>query len=183
MSNHFQKLVTNGYRRKNTETENPQWLIVSVGIDFNLPGKNPAMKGKIMFKTQSLLEKVNGNITGPMSPVLAAKSVAAQLNIPLNGLSRIWWTTGSIHQAKDEETGYDTLLIGSNYNNCKQIFMMVDSGYDVIPVAFGWSDESDPTITPAYEKSNIRKLSQQDITSVFKHCFENWEKVFTIEEE
>jgi integrase len=140
----------------------------------------------IHFKTYSLLESKDGEITGPMSPVMFANEFASQINLEFTGLARLSFEDDEIHNVYEDGfkrglTGYDTLLIGRRYKNNKFIAMAIDMGVSGVPVAFSYYKERQPVLSAAYQKAKFEKyLTEADIKAILDYCHDNYEQVFEI---
>ena len=103
-----------------------------------------------MSKFQGLLhKKEDGTITGPMSPLLAAKAFSQQMEQPYNGLVRYRYGQN-----------YDNLIMRQKYNNAVLYCMFIDMGVSYLPVGLWVSDGKDKeaTITPLY----LKELERMD---------------------
>ena len=127
-------------------------------------------------KFQSLLREENGQVKGPMSPVLFAKEAVKQVGSAMDGLCRVWFDDEQIHNIYEKGeglTGHDTLLILTRYENCSMIQMFVDEGGPGIPVAMMFTDDEDVIITPQYKKTSYaRNLKYKEIQEIMKKAYE-----------
>jgi len=136
------------------------------------------MKTSFTFHIQSLLETKDGKVTGPMSPVLFAKEMAAQTETKYNRLARVWFEDEQILQEYEEDglTGYDILLVGCQYKTDLLLRLWVDRGSSGLPVAMGYRSDGDILLTPIYEKSEFaRKLTANEIKDLFDYVFTHTE--------
>jgi hypothetical protein len=132
------------------------------------------MTTSFVFSIQSLLEIKDGKVTGPMSPVLFAKEMAAQTETKYNRLARVWFEDDQILQEMEEDglTGYDTLLVGCQYKTDLLLCLWIDRGTGGLPVAMGYQSDGEILLTPIYEKSDFaRKLTVTEIRALFDYVF------------
>lgn len=133
------------------------------------------------FSIQSLLSVGKGdNIRGPMSPLLFAQEMATGAAFKFNRLARVWFDNEHIHQNYEDgvTTGYDTLIIGTQYENDLWLSLWVDSGIGGIPVAMRYRSDTEITLTSVYERSEfIEKLSAGEVQLIFNHIFDNPELI------
>jgi hypothetical protein len=117
------------------------------------------MTTSFVFSIQSLLEIKDGKVTGPMSPVLFAKEMAAQTETKYNRLARVWFEDDQILQEMEEDglTGYDTLLVGCQYKTDLLLCLWIDRGTGGLPVAMGYQSDGEILLTPIYEKSDFAR--------------------------
>jgi len=116
----------------------------------------------------------DGKATGPMSPVLFAKEMAAQTETKYNRLARVWFEDDQILQVMEEDglTGYDTLLLCCQYKTDLLLWLWVDRGIGGLPVAMGYQSDGEILLTPIYEKNAFaRKLTVAEIRQLFEHVF------------
>ena len=100
------------------------------------------------MKFQGLLEKKeDGSITGPMSPVLAAREVAKVMNFRIHGLVRVWG---------EGVDGYDHLIIKTNWrmkgSPVSSYHMFIDTGSSVIPLGSWFTNDKESYITEVYRE-------------------------------
>jgi hypothetical protein len=135
----------------------------------------------IKFSIQNLLsKKENGNISGPMSPLLFAQEIALQGEFKFNRLARVWFEDERIHQIREDGgfTGHDTLIIGSQYTNDFWLSMWVDSGVGGIPVAMCYQSDMEIILTPVYSKHRFEiKLTIEQLSEIFQSIFNSPEIV------
>ena len=119
------------------------------------------------YEFQGLLCKdKDGGISGAMSPVMAAKNIAKEMKIPLNGLIRV-----QNNQAYSYT--YDHLIIKSNtIKGSAIISMFIDMGVSLILAAIQNSDGS-IIITPIYKKQLLERDSHLDNLEAPKRCKDN----------
>lgn len=133
------------------------------------------------------MRKEDGRITGPMSPVEAAKNICKQLGETFSVLSRVSFDDPEVNNQYEDRrslTGYDTLLIGTNYKDGQRdLRMFVDMGCRALPVALMLSDDTEPTVTPIYRNSPMaKKLSNARLREIMRHCFQEWDDVMAVRE-
>jgi hypothetical protein len=137
------------------------------------------------FRLQNLLHKnKDGKITGAIAPVAAARDFAFQMQITCSGLFRVWFDDEMVHNVYEgkgnkERTGYDTLIIVSQYPNVVQLAMFIDGGSSGTPVGIWFSNDNEPvTLTPAYEnKKYHKKPSDEELEEIFQECVKQWQIV------
>jgi hypothetical protein len=141
------------------------------------------------YTFQKLLEKKDGKVSGPMSPVLFMKEMRKQIGDPYNRLVRVHLNDSHIHnwnegkRTEPEWTGCDTLLLAiETTKGVEMIAMWVDEGTGGCPVAMYLTKEDDLTITPIYDKNTkyAVKLTFTEIKEIMKAAFE--QKEFEIPE-
>ena len=139
---------------------------------------------QLKFSVQPLLTRKGGKISGPMSPLLFAKEMMAQLDMRYNRLARIWFKDEPVFQRCEygEQTGYDTIIIGSKYSDGLWLSLWIDEGTKGLPVAMAFEGEAIRT-TSIYERAEyLRKLTTAEITQVFDYLFVNQHELNIIEE-
>ncbi len=137
------------------------------------------------FSVQPLLTRIGGKISGPMSPLLFAKEMMEQLQMKYNRLGRIWFKDEPVFQRCEygEQTGYDTLVIGTQYANGLWLSLWVDEGTRGLPVAMAFAGGA-IKITPTYDFVKYsRKLSVGEIEQVFDYLFTHPHELDIIVEE
>ncbi|MBS0027223.1 hypothetical protein ACTJJ0_12220 [Chitinophaga sp. 22321] len=128
------------------------------------------------FTIQNLLSRKGDKISAPMSPMLFAKEMASQRKEKFNRLARVWFEDETIHQVQEDGgyTGYDTLIIASQFANDLSLTLWVDEGTQGIPVALAFQSDKEVIITPAYSEAKYaRKLSVSEIEEIFTYVFDN----------
>lgn len=128
---------------------------------------------RLNFSVQPLLTQKGSKFSGPMSPLLFAREMMEQLQMKYNRLARIWFRNEPVFQRCEygEQTGYDTLIIGTQYANELWLSLWVDEGTRGLPVAMAFAGEA-IKITPIYDFVKYsRKLSVGEIEQVFDHLF------------
>ena len=134
-------------------------------------------QGEFKLRVQNLLKIDDEKVSGAMSPVLFAQEACKQLDIRLSGLARVWFDNERTHQAIDENTGYDTLVIMENYENARCLFMFIDGGSSGVPVGMMFND-SDLVLTPIYKNhKNLVKPDPSEIKKVFQYIFDHPETI------
>jgi hypothetical protein len=132
------------------------------------------MTTSFVFTIQSLLEVKDGKVTGPMSPLLFAREMTAQMETKYNRLARVWFQDEQILQQSEGGglTGYDALLIGTQYKTDLLLRLWVDIGTGGLPVAKAYQSNPEILLAPIYEKSDFaRKLTVAEIRQLFDHVF------------
>ena len=120
-----------------------------------------------MYKFQGLLSRDNeGNITGPMSPILLIKGVAKELGFRLSGLIRV-------DNNQCYNSGYDHLITKTKYKNCNVYRIFVDQGTGTLPVALFVDKDDEPIMTPIYLKEIKRMEYHRDQVELPKRNKEN----------
>lgn len=108
-----------------------------------------------------LIRHSEGKINGPMSPMLAAKTLVEQGAIfDFNRLIRVHWDdplTLQVNEGtrrKPEWTGMDTLMAGRVTANGKiYLALFLDMGHELLPIAIDFdNDDEEPTITSIYHE-------------------------------
>jgi len=139
------------------------------------------MKQDFEFKIYSLLTmEAKDKISGPMSPLLFAREIAAQMEFKYNRIARVTFSDVKLHQVYegDSLTGHDTLIIGHQYNNDLWLSLWVDKGVGGMPVAACFQSDLELTITPIYAKATFaRKLIDSKIMEIFKSIFNDSETI------
>ena len=132
------------------------------------------MKDSFSFTIQSLLERKEGKVTCPMSPVLFAKEMASQMKTKYNRLARVWFDDEQTLQQVEEDglTSYDTLILACVYKKDLLLSLWIDRGAGGLPVAMGYQSDGDVLLTPIYEESAFaRKLTAEEIHQLFDYVF------------
>jgi hypothetical protein len=132
------------------------------------------MKHSFAFHIQSLLERKDGKVTGPLSPFLFAKETARQMDMKFNRLARVWFDDEQILQQIEDDglTGYDCLILGCQYKDDLLLSLWVDQGVGGLPVALSYQSDREILLTPIYEKSDFaRKLTAEEIRQLFDYVF------------
>ena len=134
------------------------------------------MKNSFAFHIQSLLERKEGKVTGPMSPLLFAKEMAGQMEMKYNRLSRVWFDDEQIFQQVEDGglTGYDSLILACAYKHDLLLSLWVDQGVGGLPVALCYQSDREVLLTPIYQNSDFaRKLTVEEIRQLFDHVFDH----------
>lgn len=134
------------------------------------------MSTTLEFRIQNLLEKKDGKISAPMSPMLFVQEVTKLIGEKFNRLARVWFEDETIHQRKEDGgyTGHDILIIGAQYSDDLKLTLWVDEGMGGVPVAMEFQSDGELIITPIYHNTQYhRKLSNEQIKEIFNHLFEN----------
>jgi hypothetical protein len=137
------------------------------------------------FRIQNLLSQKDGKVSGPMSPMLFAEEMAKSATTRFNRLARLWFDDERINQRKEDGglTGFDTLLIGTVYENDLLLTLWVDTGTGGIPVAMGFLSDGEVLFTQAYKKEVFaKKLSKAEISEIFQSVFGNVHQIDIKEE-
>jgi hypothetical protein len=132
------------------------------------------MKHSFAFHIQSLLERKDEKVTGPLSPFLFAKETARQMDMKFNRLARVWFDDEQILQQIEDDglTGYDYLILGCQYKDDLLLSLWVDQGVGGLPVALSYQSDREILLTPIYEKSDFaRKLTAEEIHQLFDYVF------------
>jgi len=144
------------------------------------------MKEPIKFKVQPLLSRKNGKIFGPMSPMCFANEMAEAADVKFNRLGRIWFDDERINQRREDGglTGFDTLVIGTVYENDIWLSLWVDLGVGGLAIAMAYrSDNGEVTMTPAYRSEAFAvKISEEDAGVIFSFIFQHMEMISIKEE-
>lgn len=124
------------------------------------------LKGLIM-KIHNLCNLEEGVISGPLSPMMFAQDVMEQLQIRFDGLCRVCFDDNLL-QAKDEPTGYDTVMVLSEYENIFILTMLLDMGAGGFPIAYFEQKENKVVFSEIYqEEQNLFKPKNKEIKEVF----------------
>jgi hypothetical protein len=129
-----------------------------------------------------LLHEKDGEVRGPMSPVLFAREMADHMEEPMHGLARVLFDDVETHQVYEGKgktglTGYDTVLVQTRYANCEVLQMYTEYSNGGIPVAVAHSDELEQgeqavTVTPLYQTAPMeKKLTKAQILAIFKAAY------------
>ncbi|HZY37396.1 MAG TPA: hypothetical protein VFE53_12140 [Mucilaginibacter sp.] len=130
----------------------------------------------LKFNIQSLLSEKEGNVSGPMSPMLFAKEMALSADFKFNRLARVWFDDERINQKREDGglTGHDTLIIGTVYKNDVWLSLWVDLGVGGMPIAMVYQSDNEVEITPVYlQEKYTRNLSASEIGEIFNFVFSN----------
>jgi methyl coenzyme M reductase alpha subunit len=131
-------------------------------------------KQQFTYSIQPLLEEKEGNISGPMSPVLFAKEMASQVGFKYNRLARLWLADERINQCREDGglTGHDTLIIGAVYKDNVWLSLWVDTGVGGVAVASAFRSDRSIDFVELYRRQPyVSKLSQNQITDIFQSIF------------
>lgn len=133
-----------------------------------------------MFSFQNLLQinKKDGSIEGPMSPVLMANNFSKFLEIRYHGLVRIrmdeeinnWYEDQSPEgRVKTGLTGCDQLVLITKIREGYMLSYAIDMGSEYMPVATKFSPDDYCTVTPIYLKDTRfeKKLSKDQLNAMF----------------
>ena len=122
---------------------------------------------EIKYSFQGLLERVEGDkVTGPMSPVTTAKTIAKVMEIGLNGLVRV-----DNNQAINHT--YDHLIILTRYKDKSvTLSLIVDTGTGILPICSLYPD-GELIITPLYKTEVVKKEEHLRNLEAPKRCKEN----------
>jgi len=134
----------------------------------------------LKFIIQSLLSEKDGNVSGPMSPMLFAKEMALSADFKFNRLARVWFDDDRINQKREDGglTGHDTLIIGTVYKNDVWLSLWVDSGVGGMPIAMVYQSDNEVEITPVYlQEKFARNLSASEIGEVFNFVFNDINRI------
>lgn len=133
---------------------------------------------KLTYTIYGLLYKDNDKIGGAMSPVCFANEMAKGLEFKYNRLGRVTFNDEEVHNIYERGeglTGYDTLIIATVHKNDIEVRLFVDMGCNGLPIAMMFKTDTEPTITPIYQKREFaRKLTDDEIKELFKHIFDNF---------
>jgi len=143
------------------------------------------MENKLKFRIQSLLSNKNGQISGPMSPMLFAKEMAKSVGFKYNRLARVWCEDERTNQQYEDGglTGHDTLVIGMIYENDVWLSLWVDTGVGGIPIAMAFKSELEIDFAPAYKKERFAKsLTEAEVTEIFDSIFSDTDQLKIKEE-
>jgi hypothetical protein len=124
----------------------------------------------LKFQIRSLLTQKGDTVSGPMSPMLFAEEVAKSGNFKFNRLARLWFDDERINQEREDGglTGFDTLLIGTTYDNDLLIMLWVDMGTGGVPIAMAFQSDKEVDFTQVYTKTTFAKhLSETDTKQIF----------------
>ncbi|QEM07883.1 hypothetical protein DIU31_031890 [Mucilaginibacter rubeus] len=133
-------------------------------------------KQQFTYSIQSLLEKKEGSISGPMSPMEFAKEVAQQVGFKFNRLARLWFADERINQRHEDGglTGHDTLIIGTVYTNDIWLSLWVDSGVGAVAIAMAYRSDGSIDFTDLYRQQHyVCKLSRQQVKDIFQSVFDD----------
>ncbi|WDF55794.1 hypothetical protein [Mucilaginibacter sp. KACC 22063] len=131
-------------------------------------------KQQFTYSIQPLLEEKEGNISGPMSPVLFAKEMASQVGFKYNRLARLWLADERINQCREDGglTGNDTLIIGAVYKDNVWLSLWVDTGVGGVAVASAFRSDRSIDFVELYRRQPyVSKLSQNQVTDIFQSIF------------
>lgn len=134
------------------------------------------MKPALGFRIQNLLESKGDKVSAPMSPMLFAQEMAEQTKTKFNRLARVWFDDERIFQRREAGgfTGFDTLIIGQQYNNDLKLSLWVDEGVSGLPIAMAFQSDREVHLTPIYNRVKYaRKLSEDEIKEIFELLFNN----------
>jgi hypothetical protein len=132
------------------------------------------MKTVLKFHVQSLLSEKEGNVSGPMSPMLFAKEMALSADFKFNRLARVWFDDDHINQKREDGglTGHDTLIIGTVYKNDVWLSLWVDLGVGGMPIAMVYQSDNEVEVTPVYlQEKYARNLSASEVGEIFDFVF------------
>lgn len=131
---------------------------------------------EVFFTVQSLLTEKAGRLSGPMSPMLFAGEMGGQLDFKFNRLARLWFSDETINQCREDGglTGYDTLLIGTQYKEELWLSLWVDSDVGGVPIAMCYRSDGEVVPTEVYARSQFaRKLSASELKNIFQFVFDD----------
>lgn len=134
------------------------------------------METSIGFRIQSLLDRKEGKVSGPMSPMEFAKEMARQGEQKFNRVARVLFDDEEILQRKEDGgyTGFDHLILATQYSNDLWLSLWVDIGTAGVPVAMCYESDRDIQITPIYCRAEFaRKLTEEEIRQVFEYIFQD----------
>jgi hypothetical protein len=134
------------------------------------------MEKQFKFRIQSLLTQKDGKVSGPMSPMLFAEEMAKSNNTKFNRLARLWFDDERINQRYEDGglTGFDTLIIGTVYDNDTLVTLWVDLGTGGIPIAMGYLSDKEVLFTQVYQKEKFaKKLAEAEVQQIFESVFAN----------
>ncbi|SEO07853.1 hypothetical protein SAMN05192574_105222 [Mucilaginibacter gossypiicola] len=132
------------------------------------------------FKFQSLLTLKNDSLSGPISPLLFAKDMAAAGEFKFNRLARVWFTDERINQRREDGglTGFDSLIIGMVCDNDVWLSLWVDMGVGGLPIAMACQSDGEVIMTPAYPAEHFeRKLGENEVDDIFSFLFQHIEVI------
>lgn len=119
---------------------------------------------KISCQFHQLVKRTNEGLSGPMSPVLAAKFMAEEFGLHVSNLVRVCFTDESINQALEDDylTAHDNLIMQSILNNRTIYLFFVDEGVGYCPVfLYDTADVDSCILAPVYKKRKyVQKLSK-----------------------
>ena len=134
------------------------------------------METAIQFTIQSLLERKEGKISGPMSPFLFAKEMAQEDGTKFNRLVRVSFADETMLQQREDDglTGFDHLIIGTQYSDDLFLRFFVDMGVGGMPVAMCFQSDREIVIPPIYERTRFEgKITEPQIREIFEYIFEH----------
>lgn len=133
------------------------------------------MEKQFKFRIQSLLsQKGEETVSGPMSPMLFAEEMAKSSGTKFNRLARLWFDDDRINQNYEDGgmTGFDTLIIGTVYDNDLLVTLWVDLGTSGIPIAMGYLSDKDVQFTQVYPKTKFaRSLTEAEVREIFASVY------------
>jgi hypothetical protein len=132
------------------------------------------METTFKFRIQPLLSQKDGKVSAPMSPMLFAEEIAKSTATKFNRLARLWFEDERTNQKREDGglTGFDTLLMGTVYENDLLLTLWVDTGTGGIPVAMGFRSDDEVLFTQVYKKETFaKKLSEPEISKIFHLVF------------
>lgn len=131
---------------------------------------------------QKLMRRTDqGGLTGPMSPVLAAKGLAEHLEIHVSNLIRVNFDDELLNQKPDEVisgiqyyTGFDNLIMQSIFTNQTLYTLFVDMGVCICPVILKNSNGENFPLSPVYLGENFsHKLNEAQALQVIDKAIES----------
>jgi len=135
------------------------------------------------MKIHNLCTLENGVISGPLSPMMFAQDITAQLGLKFDGLSRIWFDD-ELLQAKDENTSFDSVVIWSEYKNTEMFTLYLNTGINGLPIAYLDIQENKVEFSPAYRaEENIHKPNDKTIEEVFNLILKDMSLIRPIEKD
>jgi hypothetical protein len=139
------------------------------------------MKPVFINSIVNLLSQQNDTVSAPMSPMLFAKEVAAQMEFKFNRLARLHFTDTRMNQKNEKGegwTGHDNLIIATHYKNDFWVSLWVDTGIGGCPVAMGYKSDREIIIAPIYRKADLdRKLTDGEIKELVNYVFDNPQEI------
>jgi hypothetical protein len=118
------------------------------------------------MKLRTILTRTKTGANGPWSPVVAAKSVAEHLNIPIHNLVQVDFDDEYMNQHKEEgyPTGYGTFVIVTRWKNVIGIFSFVDLGISIVPMFNKFSNTEDKVaVSECYIKEAFYKTVPEPV--------------------
>lgn len=126
------------------------------------------------MKINNLCTIKNNTLTGPMSPMLLAKDICANLGIRLSGVARVWWDNDRTLQYKDEDSGLDTVVYKEEHKDDTALYLFLDTGIGAMPIALRTKNDKEITYSPVYkDDEKFIKPTDEEIAEVFETIFNN----------